>query len=315
MPEIKHVFLINTNAVINKKNALLKEQIISACKNLSADCEIYDTHQTSDIKRYVTLEIEKNSRYDALRFYACGGDGTLNQVANAVYQKSGTQVAVVPLGTGNDFVKSFTNSACFLDIERQIQGEITEVDAIAYEGGIAVNMINIGFDCMVVAKTAETKKWPFIKGAAAYLAAVAMVLKEMPLSKQKVLLDGQEVPQENFLLNVIANGAYCGGGFNAASKAILNDGYLDVLLVYPLSRRKFLSVVGMYKKGTLLDDTRAEELLRFERCKNIQIIPAKETMYCSDGEIFSAKEVTFSVDAGAICFSAPKGCRLKNKIQ
>ena len=116
-------------------------------------------------------------------------------------------------------------------------------------------MLNIGLTVWLSPKH-NNEEIAVNQGICTYLAAVALVLKEMPLSRQQVFLDGERVPQETFLLTAIANGSYCGGGFNAASKAILNDGYLDVLLVDPINRRKFLSLVGMYKKGTLLDSER-----------------------------------------------------------
>ncbi len=121
-------------------------------------------------------------------------------MANAVFGDSSAQVATIPLGTGNDFVKSFTNYEYFMDIGRQIRGKATEIDVITHGEKIAVNMVNIGFDCMVVAKTQQTKKWPFIKGPAAYLAAVALVLKEMPLSKQQVFWTEKEYRRKRFCL-------------------------------------------------------------------------------------------------------------------
>ncbi len=313
MHQSKHIFLINAHAVTGKKKKLLTEKIMGVCRKHQADYRIYETDEMADIARCVTEEKEQNFNGRTLRFYACGGDGTLNQVANAVYRDANAQVGVIPLGTGNDFVKSFTNSKYFMDIERQIFGKAVLVDAIAYGENITVNMINIGFDCMVVAKTQQTKKWPFMKGPAAYLAAVAIVLKDMPLSRQRVVLDGKEVAQDVFLLTVIANGSYCGGGFNAASKAVLNDGYADVLLVDPVSRTKFLSLVGMYKKGTLLDDKRAEEVLKFQRCRKVEIISEEKTIFCSDGEIFPLDKIAFSVVPKAIRFLMPAGCQLKNE--
>jgi diacylglycerol kinase (ATP) len=313
MDEIKHIFLINAHSVKGKRKEWLKKNIISVCEQHAVNYEMYDTNETDDIGRYAAAEKNQNHQQKILRFYACGGDGTLHQVANAVFGDSNVQVATIPLGTGNDFVKSFTNYEHFMDIGRQIRGKAAQIDVITHGEKIAVNMVNIGFDCMVVAKTQQTKKWPLIKGPAAYLAAVALVLKEMPLSRQQVFLDGERVPQETFLLTAIANGSYCGGGFNAASKAILNDGYLDVLLVDPINRRKFLSLVGMYKKGTLLDSERVGEVLRFQRCRKVEIISEEPSLFCSDGEIFSFQKDVFQIAHKAVSFAVPEGCRFKNQ--
>ena len=233
-----------------KKREALKEQIRLACGGEDIAKEIYITRQAGDIERFTE---EVLSRGSDVRIYACGGDGTLNILANCAYGHDNAEIGVIPYGTGNDFIKNFTNYNYFSDIEAQIKGTAIKTDCISFDDQIAVNMINIGFDSAVVEKSEKIKKVPFAKGPAAYIIGVAAVLIKRPLAEMEITFDNDENLNGKFLLCAIANGSYCGGGFNALSKAVIDDGYIDIAAVYPLSRTKFISIVGRYKKGTLLD--------------------------------------------------------------
>ena len=120
------------------------------------------------------------------RFYACGGDGTMNEVANGAYGQQNVEIAMVPAGTGNDFPRNFTNYKYFEDIERQILGSAKWVDLIRYEAAPAdeltglivrygINMFNIGLDCNVADKVIDIKKYPFIPGPLAYGLGVTII--------------------------------------------------------------------------------------------------------------------------------------------
>ena len=114
----QHIFLINAHSVKGKRKEWLKKNIISVCEQHAVDYEMYDTNETDDIGRYAAAEKNQNHQQKILRFYACGGDGTLHQVANAVFGDSNVQVATIPLGTEN--CENF-EPRHFMDIGRQIR--------------------------------------------------------------------------------------------------------------------------------------------------------------------------------------------------
>lgn len=308
--QLEHIFILNSYAMNKKNQDTLKEKIRTACKDEDIKKEIFITKQNGDIESFIS---EVLARKKPVRIYACGGDGTINAVANCVYGHDDVQIAVMPYGTGNDFIKNFTDYKYFSDVERQIKGQPIRIDCIAFDDKIAVNMLNIGFDSMVAEKTEEIKKLPFIKGPMAYIVGVAVILKQMPLTQMEIILDEKEKLNGKFLLCAIANGSYCGGGFNALSEAVINDGYIDIIAVNPLSRLKFISIVGKYKKGTLLATPLADKLLVYRKCKTVKIKPNEKLNICVDGEMYPSQGAEFKIIDKAISFSVPFGCEQKNK--
>ncbi|NMC56762.1 MAG: hypothetical protein GYA50_06045 [Eubacteriaceae bacterium] len=308
--QLEHIFILNSSAISQKKQDKLKEQIFSACKDEDIKKEIFISKQKGDIEGFIAGVLQHGRK---ARFYACGGDGTLNIVANCIYGHEGCELAAIPFGTGNDFIKSFTNTGNFSDIEKQIKGEAVKVDCISFDNKIAVNMINIGFDSAVAGKTEEIKKIPSIKGPMAYIVGVAVILKQMPLTQMEIIIDGKEKLSGRFLLCAISSGSYCGGGFNALSKAVLNDGLIDIVAVMPLSRLKFISIVGKYKKGTLLGTELADKILTFRQCKTVSVKLDREDYMCVDGEMLLTGGDEFKAVNKAVMFSVPHGCEQKNK--
>lgn len=308
--DLDHVFILNAAAINKKSQDKLRERILSACKDEGIVKEVFVSEKKGDIEKFASQVISRNR---PVRIYACGGDGSLNIVANCAYGHDNVQIGAMPFGTGNDFIKSFTNTKYFSDIERQVKGEPIKVDCIGFDNKIVVNMINIGFDSMVAEKTEETKKLPLVKGPTAYILGVMIILKQMPFTDMEITIDGDEKLSGKYLLCAIANGAYCGSGFNALSNAVIDDGLIDVVAVEPMSRLKFVSIVGKYKKGTLLGTPIADKILTYRRCKEMKINFGSKMNICIDGEMYGSKGTEFRMINKAIWFSAPKGCEKKNK--
>jgi diacylglycerol kinase family enzyme len=165
-------------------------------------------------------------------------------------------------------------------------------------------MMNIGFDCSVVAQTLWLKEKTFLRGSAAYIGGVAkelLVKKTTPvtveLSDCVDPADGSPVPdmrlEQRMLLTAAGNGSCCGGGFHALPLAELDDGYMDVLVVNDVSRMKFVALVGDYRAGTYVNERGAlkekfRPVLRFVRCRRMRITGPER--FCLDGEIFPTGE-------------------------
>ena len=102
---MKHIFLINPAA--GKKGnseSIIRPQIEDYCGKNGLDYEIYVTKCQGDAQNYCA---ERAKSGEALRFYACGGDGTLYEVVNGVFGNPNCEVAVIPMGSGNDFIRLF----------------------------------------------------------------------------------------------------------------------------------------------------------------------------------------------------------------
>lgn len=306
---MRHIFIINPAAGVgsDERNHSLEEKIKETCERLSVDYEIHMTSHIGDCTN-IAKTLCKKYENEKIRFYACGGDGTLGELASGVIGRENAEIAVIPLGTGNDFVRNFDSNAAFLDIDAQINGSPMKIDAIACGDRVSVNFVNTGFDCAVVEKTSSLKKHPLISPRSAYITGVACELIKMPMVKiKKMQVDGNEVDCGKFLLLAAAGGSYYGGGFNSAPRAEVNDGLIDVCIALPMSRMSFISMVGSYKNGSYINNARILRHVRLYKCRKIDIVFEGEQSVCFDGEIVSCCELHAEVLPSSLSFSLPHG--------
>ena len=231
----------------------MHRDILSASEKTGIPVEIYHTKGKNDAERYVRevltqresleqiLSPEEKSAH-TFRFYACGGDGSLNEVINGVAGQPYVEVACIPLGTGNDFIKNFTEKndlKSWGNIEKQLLGKAKDCDLIRYSGIIdgktdtryCANMFNIGFDSNVVDMTEKIKDLPLMPGPLAYMISVFIVLIKKKGADLEVLFEDGNGYNGKLLLLAIGNGCFCGGGIKGLAKADINDGLLDNILV------------------------------------------------------------------------------------
>ena len=306
---MKHIFIINPASGKEKNKEQLVEGISAACQRAEADFEIYFTTKPLDAVEYIRGVCLDNVSNEKICFYACGGDGTFCEVVNGVYTAENTEnvcVGVMPIGTGNDFVKSFAPSDRFLDIDAQLCADETAIDVIDCNGFCAANMINIGFDSEVVVKTAQIKRSPLVPRKMAYIFGLVLTLAKKPTVKIKSISFGGAEAKENceYLLTTFANGRFCGGGFNSNPFASLEDGKIDAMLINNMRRTKFLSLVGSYKAGTHICP-KNELLLSNAKAEKIDIEFHSPTNVCIDGEIKPFDKITLSVKKKAIKLRVP----------
>lgn len=315
---MKTIFVINPKAGTGKNLDKRKDEITKMAAELGVEVGFYITKAVGDAEKFARLvceEAQGTNPEEELRLIACGGDGTVNEVLNGIMGYKNAVLGVVPIGTGNDFVRNFPENVDFLDIKSQLQGYTMKSDVIKYSGiingaektGYCINMFNIGFDCNVADLTQTLKTYPALNGSMAYLAAVVGMLVKKKGANLKVELDGEVVENGPLLLTAIANGGFCGGGVNSAPTASINDGLMDVNVVYNISRINFLKKFPYYSKGTHMELPDLDQFLLFRQCKEAVITPLDGTMrLCVDGEIVDAGEVKMEMMPLAVNVLVPK---------
>lgn len=345
---MKNYFVINPAAGQGKGLSKLKKDIKNAAEKLAVDVEIYETKKVLDGEHFVFKTAINDARNgeDQLRFFACGGDGTLNEVTNGAKKalealsfeaksednSSSTKINIgcVPIGTGNDTVRTMIHmredsnedmldehgcNKFFTNIEAQLKGSPVKVDLIKYSGIIdgsyrdkyCINMLNIGFDSNAAAKVGKFKKIPMVKGYFAYILAIFSTLVRKKTMGMEILSDGEPLANGDYLLCAISNGRYCGGGILSSPKSEVQDGYFDVNLISNMSRREFVKLFPLYQEGTHIDSPETKDILETFKCKNLVVKPFDKDFYlCIDGEISVAEEVTFNMEPEAIGFIIPK---------
>ena len=248
---MKHIFIINPTAGKGKAAKKIIPVINSYCKTHKLDAQLYVTKFSGDGMKYVE-EIAK--RGEPVRFYSCGGDGTLYEVVNGAYKYPNAEVACLPLGSGNDFARLFGKRENLTNLDSQVNGSVHKLDLIKCGDKVAVNQCSMGIDAEVCAKQAYFKKIPLITGEAAYTASLLYCLGKRLNSEFKVTVDDDRVIEGTMLFALCGNSRWYGGGYMGAPKAIPDDGLLDFIIVRKtVGRLKLAGLINAYKRGEHLD--------------------------------------------------------------
>ena len=304
-------FILNPKSGRSRKKKKLEEEIKEACLKRQLDYHIYYTTCAGDATEYVKSMVRISQ--EPQRFICVGGDGTINEIANSAPCNPNVEFGVIPSGSGNDFVRNFTNTKKFSNIEAQLDGSPIALDLIKCNDSYCVNMINIGFDCAVVKEASRLKKAKLVTPGLSYIFGVVVTLFKPFGTKMKLIFDDGEVLENEYTLTAIGNGKFCGGGFMAAPNAILTDGILDICAVDKISRFTFIKLVGSYKKGTHLTNKHTKKVMNYRRTSHFKMEFEAPLPICIDGEIKGAKSVDFSIVPGGFNFIIPKDCELKYK--
>jgi diacylglycerol kinase family enzyme len=141
----------------------------------------------------------------------------------------------------------------------------------------------------------------------AYGMGVAIELVRKPGVNVEISIDDGEARKKELLLCAIGNGARYGGGFTPLPFASMRDGLLDVCIVKNVSRAKFVSLVGSYKKGTHVIPQNAD-ILEYLRCRKVHMKFDRPQNVCMDGEVRKMTECDIEVIPGGLHFILPTGC-------
>ena len=244
---------------------------------------------------------------DGLRVYACGGDGTLNEVVCAAAEKENVAVCPVPVGSGNDFIKYFEDIPrdAFLDLDACVRGETIVCDLMKVAGHYCLNIASVGLDAVTAARQQKVKKVPLISGSFAYKIALFYSFLSNMKNPIRLEVDGKEenVGNGNLAIAAAGNGRFYGGGFKATPTANVSDGYIDFIAIPTISRRLFLKYVGDYQKGLHMESMK--EFLFYRRCKKIRMLSPKPLVVQADGEIFTLKDPEIEIVPGALRLILP----------
>ncbi len=235
---------------------------------------------TTPEKPVLELAREKSVNYDIV--VACGGDGTISQVANGLVG-SNAALGVIPIGSGNDFVKTLhlnkTLTEC-LDILKE--GFFTEIDLIRFEGdeeGWCVNTIGMGLDGLA---NYHAGRSTYLRGFLLYAVGALKACFTFRGAKMTLLIDGQRFEDE-YLMITLCNGKWEGGQFYIAPEAVMDDGLLDLLIVRKLPLYLILTYLPRFKTGP----KKSMRGIRSFKCKELELHTEKPIYVHSDGEHIS----------------------------
>ena len=306
---MKHIFIINPAAGSKDRTQLYSVAIHEACHVRDLDYRIEVSQAPGECRRIAREAAESG---EEVRIYACGGDGTLNEVAAGAAGYPNAAISVLSGGSGNDFVKLFDDPKAFFDLERLLDAEEAEFDLIRCNGDLALNICSVGLDARIGTDVASYKRIPLLQGFRAYAASTVVNVVKGIAEHYIVEVNGETIDDEHTFV-CVCNGRYYGGGFNPVPEADPADGWLDVLLVKKVSRVQVPVVIGKYKDGRYAE---LPQLVRHLRAKELKIRCDKASPINLDGELRMAQVVDFKLADEKLRFFYPKGLvwRMKEKV-
>ena len=307
---MKHLFIINPAAGGYNRTDEYSEVIHRICRARKLDYTILVSTAPGEAVRISRKAAELAAvQGDQLRIYACGGDGTLNEVAAGAVGFENVAVSVFSGGSGNDFVKIFDEPKAFFDLHRLLDAEETTFDLIDCNGDIALNICSVGLDARIGTDVSAYKRLPLLSGFRAYAASTVVNVVKGIGEHYVVEVNGERIDDE-FTFVCVCNGRYYGGGFNPVPDADPTDGMLDVLLVKKVSRAQVPGLIGKYKNGRYKELSTVARYVKTDRVKVIadHLIPIN-----LDGELRTAQTIEMKVSKKKVRFFYPKGLSWQNE--
>lgn len=224
-----------------------------------------------------------------------GGDGSLNEIVNVVYNndKENTSLGLIPMGTANDFSKNFSYRN--FKIESLLSYKTKKIDLFRVNNHIGINVMSLGFDTVVLKNAYKfLYKNPKL-GKKAYIYGVIKSLPKLSYKDLKVKIEDNygEIHEfeDKFLLLALCNGGYYGSGFRPSIKAKINDGILNLVYAKKLPSLLLPSLIVRYKYGKLENSKYLNEI----EVKKGSIEASEKILANIDGEIFKANKIDFEL--------------------
>lgn len=304
---MKYLFIYSTKAGkndFNKFHREIKEFFIK--NNLIEKCRFIFTEDENHGKR-AAKEFALENKEGIV--YACGGDGTLSEIANAL-KDTNIALGLIPMGTANDFSKLFEYEKFTLD--NLIAPPIKKIDTIEINGThTSINIASTGLDAKVLEYAREYAKTYKFLGKRIYDLATLKVLFNNRGQKIRMTIDDEKIIEGTYTLCAFCNGSYYGGGFNPAPNSILNDGKMEIVLAEFLKVPEIIRLIPKYKKGQIFK----EDKIKTFRAENIKIELSEEINLNIDGELLKDREFNLKLNRENLKFAILADLKNKNQIK
>jgi len=262
--ETKWVLIVNPNAGSGKCQRNWPT-ILKLVKRAKIDFEFVFTERKGHAIELTHQFLDKGFR----KLAVVGGDGTLNEIVNGVFYYKGLDISsitlgMIPVGTGNDWCRTFHVPTKYIDAIKLIRDEKTIVQDIglvdfhkqAYPKRYFANVAGIGFDAMVAHAANELKD----KGkgnALSYMIILIKTLLKYNARTMQLATGAKEFKERMFSVG-IGIGKYNGGGMKQLPNAIPNDGLLDVTIIKKISKWTVIKEIKGLYDGSFTEHPKVE---------------------------------------------------------
>lgn len=279
-----------------KRTAKKWPQIMALLKSIGLDFQHDWTEAPGHARELAQTAIKKGSEL----VVSVGGDGTVNEVANGLYDSGNTadvMLGIISTGTGCDYIRTVgipraCREACqCLANPRKLAVDVGSVEYISNGQTIKrlfVNFAGLGFDTEIVRAT--TQRFKALSSKPSYLLGLLTTLLSYRNRKISLIVDGEKI-EEKVCTVLINNGRYGGGGMFTAPEAELTNGLLDTLIVGDLSKLDLLWSLPRVYRGTHLTHPK----VTLKKAKEIEINSAEPLFLQADGELLGELPARFRV--------------------
>ena len=302
---MKHIFVINPCAGKEDSTTEITQKVEAhALAHPSFDYEIYITQSPGDATRWTSLWCNEHPGQEA-RFYACGGDGTLNEVVSGIIGHDNVQVTVYASGSGNDYIKYYATLEDFNDLERLVNGIPHPVDVMKVNNRYSINVCNFGFDAMVCKVGNDVRRKPIIGGKHSYTTGIIKSIFTSRSNYVRMTVDGEPFFDGYMLLCTLGNGRYNGGNYMCAPLSKNDDGLVEVNLFKRMSLFKFASLIDDYSHGTHINRPDVKKLMLYRQASTLEMASPDPFWLVIDGEMLHSNRYRVENLHHAVTFVSP----------
>jgi signal transduction histidine kinase/diacylglycerol kinase family enzyme/DNA-binding NarL/FixJ family response regulator len=309
---LKHLFVINPKSFPERK------EMNAFCENVkdilgdaaSIIISRYPRYATSKVNSYLS---EKTKKGEKVRVYAVGGDGILFDCLSGVLQYPESELASVPYGNANDFLRAFgsENAPVFRDIKLLSQSPSVSTDVFRCGANMALVNAAIGLEGSSILVTAsmakKLAKIPFLRKLipTLYILGAVVVLFDKKLRSQYYQITLDDVDYSGEYIDINIGNCYGNGGSNASNPyAMPDDGYLDAIFIKKMPLLKCLIAVNAFTSGNFEKFPAEFFHVRFKKMFASSEEPIR---IAADGEAFYTSEVSIEIHPKSVNIIAPEG--------
>ena len=233
-----------------------------------------------------------------------GGDGTLHHIVNGIMKQkdvktSDITVGVIPLGTGNDWIKTYNipnNIKKAIEIIHNKKTFLQDIGMISNNNKLSYfnNVAGLGYDGYTVRKLKKFKHF----GSIAYLLSGLFSLLSYQKEKFKIIINNKKI-ETTSLMTVFGICKFSGGGMQFTENVKTSDGLLDISIIKNITIFDFIYNIRKLYNGSIINHRKIETY----KSNSITVIPRnKETLIQADGELLGTGKVTVKIIRKAIKF-------------
>ena len=252
---------------------------------------------------------------------ACGGDGTINEVANGILETgSDCELGILPSGTGGDFRRSLNLPTSAREAAKALrEGETKQIDAgrVTFQSfqnettqRYFLNVSSFGLSASIIERVKTTGKLDWIpvaaiRGKTSFALSTLQEVLGLDYTTVRVKFDDDEEKSLNTMNFCVANARFFGGGMKIAPDARLDDGFFDVVNIGDIKTAKILLNAYTLYRGTHLNLKEVKSKLA-RRVEAAPVDKAGEIFLEIDGELPGKLPAIFEVLPKALKIRVPK---------